>query len=243
MAIAELVLKYLDTLVWPVVTLVLVWMLRAQVRQAFGRLTRWETPAGTLEFEAEARAVRDEADDLRASAEGPAQGGLWPGGLDDEPPPDEEDGPPDPAEEPEPDVGSRGGGWGGRPGGRDVAKPSVVPAPRSWPDFRYAMDLTEHGPVAAVCVAWLCLLDCVAELQRAHGAGQGADSLSPRSPLIETWLWVVDLGLSPEAHQLFARLQTLWREALRDPHLVTSAAARDYVRSCHALAAELRKLL
>ncbi|UYM24321.1 hypothetical protein NQP46_15460 [Streptomyces albus] len=80
MAIAELVLKYLDTLVWPVVTLVLVWMLRAQVRQAFGRLTRWETPAGTLEFEAEARAVRDEADDLRASAEGPAPGGLWPGG-------------------------------------------------------------------------------------------------------------------------------------------------------------------
>lgn len=77
MAIAELVLKYLDTLVWPVVTVVLVWMLRAQIRQAFGRLTRLETPAGTLEFEAEARAVRDEADDLRAPVvEGPADEGF-----------------------------------------------------------------------------------------------------------------------------------------------------------------------
>ncbi|MFE3049098.1 hypothetical protein ACFXIY_18825 [Streptomyces albidoflavus] len=243
MAIAELVLKYLDTLVWPVVTVVLVWMLRAQIRQAFGRLTRLETPAGTLEFEAEARAVRDEADDLRASAEDPAPGGLWYGGLDDEPPPDEEDGPPDPAEVSGPDVGTRGGRWGGQPGGGDAATPPVVPAPRAWPDFRSAMDLTEHGPVAAVSVAWLRLLDCVGELRRAHRDGEAAGSPSPRSPLVETWLWLVDLGLSTDAHQLFARLQTLWRESMRDPHLVTSAAARDYVRSCHALAAELRKLL
>ncbi|MGW5849212.1 hypothetical protein ACWFQ8_14885 [Streptomyces sp. NPDC055254] len=59
MDIAELVLKYVEALVWPAVTLLLVWGLRSHIREAMGRMTRVETPVGSLEFEAEAAAVRD----------------------------------------------------------------------------------------------------------------------------------------------------------------------------------------
>lgn len=59
--VAELVLKYVRVLVWPVVTLVLVWSLRAQLRAALTRMTRVETPAGAIEFAAEAREVLDQA--------------------------------------------------------------------------------------------------------------------------------------------------------------------------------------
>ncbi|NJP75639.1 hypothetical protein HCJ99_33705, partial [Streptomyces sp. C1-2] len=61
MEVAELVLKYVRVLVWPVVTLVLVWSLRAQLRAALTRMTRVETPAGAIEFAAEAREVLDQA--------------------------------------------------------------------------------------------------------------------------------------------------------------------------------------
>ncbi|MFH9647209.1 hypothetical protein ACH4MU_20555 [Streptomyces albidoflavus] len=244
MAIAELVLKYLDTLVWPVVTVVLVWMVRAQIRQAFGRLTRLETPAGTLEFEAEARAVRDEADALRASGEDSAQGGHWPGRLEDEPPPDEEDGPPDPAEEPEPDERSRGGGWGGASGdsgGGDVATPPVVPASLLWPDFREAMDLAERAPASAVRDAWVRVRQCGMAVWRANGRTKLGTS--PHARLVESWLWLIEAGLSTEAQQLYSRLSDLSDEAGRDPHRVTPAAARDFVRSCRVLAAEMREFL
>ncbi|WP_071339471.1 hypothetical protein [Streptomyces albidoflavus] len=234
MAIAELVLKYLDTLVWPVVTVVLVWMLRAQIRQAFGRLTRLETPAGTLEFEAGARAVRDEADALRTLAGDPAPVGAWYWGGEDEPPPDEEEGPPEPGER------SRAGAWGPQPGRGNVATPPVVPV-RPWLDFRDAMEMAEHAPASAISLAWFRLLDCGLEIRRVHG--HEPVSHTPSSQLVETWLWLVEAGLSAEAHRLYVRLQDLWRESIRDPHRVTPSAARDYVRSCHTLAAELRELL
>ncbi|WP_051707409.1 MULTISPECIES: hypothetical protein [unclassified Streptomyces] len=61
MEVAELVLKYVRVLVWPVVTLILVWSLRAQLRAALARMTRVETPAGAIEFATEAREVLNEA--------------------------------------------------------------------------------------------------------------------------------------------------------------------------------------
>ncbi|MDQ0796193.1 hypothetical protein [Streptomyces sp. B1I3] len=82
MEIAELVLKYVEALAWPLVTLVLVYGLRAHIRGAFGRLTRLETPAGSLEFAAEVRELRDEAAGLSATR---APDGL-PGGTSDEEP-------------------------------------------------------------------------------------------------------------------------------------------------------------
>jgi hypothetical protein len=59
MEVAELVLRYVDVLAWPTVVLALGWLLRRQLRGAFARLTRLETPAGSLEFEAELREVRE----------------------------------------------------------------------------------------------------------------------------------------------------------------------------------------
>ncbi|MFE7397601.1 hypothetical protein [Streptomyces sp. NPDC057557] len=64
MEIAELVLEYVKTLVWPVVTVALVWGLRTHIQYAFTRMTRLETPAGAIEFEADAREVRQNAEEL-----------------------------------------------------------------------------------------------------------------------------------------------------------------------------------
>ncbi|WP_411088419.1 hypothetical protein [Streptomyces sp. 061-3] len=62
--VAELVLKYIEALVWPLVTVVLVLALRGHIQQAFTRMTRLETPAGSIEFATDAREVRQEAEGL-----------------------------------------------------------------------------------------------------------------------------------------------------------------------------------
>lgn len=86
--VAELVLKYVRVLVWPVVTLILVWSLRAQLRAALARMTRVETPAGAIEFATEAREVLNEAQgaaDAGASAPPPVP--PWPAAPDPVPVP------------------------------------------------------------------------------------------------------------------------------------------------------------
>lgn len=67
MDVAELVLKYLQTVIWPVTTLGLVWFLRAHLREALGRLTRLETPLGAADFEVDARRLRERADEFASS--------------------------------------------------------------------------------------------------------------------------------------------------------------------------------
>ncbi|WP_208884958.1 MULTISPECIES: hypothetical protein [unclassified Streptomyces] len=62
--IAELVLKYVQALVWPGVTVGCVWVLRHQLTEALKRMSRVETPAGSIEFAAAARDVLDEAEEL-----------------------------------------------------------------------------------------------------------------------------------------------------------------------------------
>lgn len=64
MKIAELVLKYIEALIWPFVTLILVWGLRAHIRAAFARMSRLETPAGAIEFAVEARDVLMQAEGI-----------------------------------------------------------------------------------------------------------------------------------------------------------------------------------
>ncbi|MFF3520851.1 hypothetical protein ACFYYQ_09080 [Streptomyces albidoflavus] len=250
MAIAELVLKYLDTLVWPVVTVVLVWMLRAQIRQAFGRLTRLETPAGTLEFEAEARAVRDEADDLRAPA-GEESGRTLPGSVrtepddwwpedeDEEPPPNEDALPPDPEERPY--EFPRGGGWGAPAGGGDDSPrwTGPLPLPRRDP-FQEALELAADSPVRAVATAWQGLVVCAVEVLAARGHPLGPQPYAHSSEQIRAWL--AGLGLPVEAQGVHVRLQALRNQAFQHPEAVTPTAAGDYVRSCRSLAAELREL-
>ncbi|MGW9381177.1 hypothetical protein ACWHAO_24660 [Streptomyces albidoflavus] len=254
MAIAELVLQYLDTLVWPVVTLVLVWMLRAQIQQAFRRLTRLETPAGTLEFEAEARAVRDEADDLRVPEEEPSRtlpgsvrtdpDGGWP--QDEEPPPDEaeEPTPDEDALPPDPEEGPyefpRGGAWGAPSGGGDGPyRSGPLPPPRRDP-FQDALELAADSPVRAVAAAWERLVACAVEVLDARGHPLGPQPYAHSTEQIRGWL--AGLGLPVEAQGVHIGLQALWNQAFQHPEAVTPAAARDYVRSCRALAREIRAL-
>ncbi|MFD3936155.1 hypothetical protein ACFWSF_04775 [Streptomyces sp. NPDC058611] len=68
MEIAELVLKYVQALVWPGVTVGCVWVLRHQLSQAIRRMSRVETPAGSIEFAAAARDALDEAEELTGAA-------------------------------------------------------------------------------------------------------------------------------------------------------------------------------
>lgn len=64
MEVAELVLKYLEAVVWPLVVAGLGWTLRDQLRSAFARVSRLETPAGAIEFSSDARETRTEAEEL-----------------------------------------------------------------------------------------------------------------------------------------------------------------------------------
>ncbi|MGF0176703.1 hypothetical protein ACQF36_41495 [Streptomyces sp. Marseille-Q5077] len=69
MEVAELVLKYIEALAWPLVTVGLVWGLRNHIQGAFTRMTRLETPAGAIEFASDAHEVRTEAEELAAASE------------------------------------------------------------------------------------------------------------------------------------------------------------------------------
>ncbi|TBO59883.1 hypothetical protein EYS09_09700 [Streptomyces kasugaensis] len=64
MEVAELVLKYIQALAWPAVTVGVAWALRSHIQQAFARMTRLETPAGSIEFATDAREMRREAEEL-----------------------------------------------------------------------------------------------------------------------------------------------------------------------------------
>ncbi|GLW53957.1 hypothetical protein [Kitasatospora phosalacinea] len=52
MEIARLVLDYLRVLLWPLVVLLGVWIVRRQIPEIASRVTRLETPVGTVELEA-----------------------------------------------------------------------------------------------------------------------------------------------------------------------------------------------
>lgn len=62
MEIAELVLKYVEALVWPLVVVVLAWSFRRHLKRAFDRMTRLETPAGAIEFAEEAARTFEEVE-------------------------------------------------------------------------------------------------------------------------------------------------------------------------------------
>ncbi|MFF5001583.1 hypothetical protein ACFY3G_02035 [Streptomyces phaeochromogenes] len=70
MEVAELVLKYVEALAWPIVVVSVVWGLRDHIQGAFTRMTRLETPAGTIEFATAAREVRSDAEELGAASDG-----------------------------------------------------------------------------------------------------------------------------------------------------------------------------
>ena len=60
--VAELVLKYVEALVWASVVLALAWSFRRHLKRAFDRMTRLETPAGAIEFAEEAARTYEEVE-------------------------------------------------------------------------------------------------------------------------------------------------------------------------------------
>ncbi|GGY77203.1 hypothetical protein GCM10010342_76170 [Streptomyces anulatus] len=115
--IAELVLKFVQVLVWPAATVTLVLGLRAPISKAIGRLSRLETMAGTAEFAEEARDVRDEAEEITAT-QGINENNGEEGPVDNGPEPEPR---PDPDSQPQPDPEPR-------------SDPEPLPEPRSDPE-------------------------------------------------------------------------------------------------------------
>ncbi|MGW0465432.1 hypothetical protein ACWDX6_09200 [Streptomyces sp. NPDC003027] len=79
MEIAELVLKYVEALVWPLVVVVLAWSFRRHQKRAFDRMTRLETPAGAIEFAEEAARTYEEVEgssSVQASEDATVYGGT-----------------------------------------------------------------------------------------------------------------------------------------------------------------------
>ncbi|MFI0821551.1 hypothetical protein ACH4TX_39185 [Streptomyces sp. NPDC021098] len=220
MDIAELVLKYIEALVWPAVTVGLVWGLRSHIREAFTRMTRLETPAGAIEFETQARDVLTQAEEA-ALADAPwpfGQGvptprpqprptypppagqraphperveeGLGPYAPDQDEEPEEFPPPPPPPVQPQPS----GGAWA-PPSYRQSAAPQAE-------QLQEARTMVDASPAGAVVMAWNALL-----------GGLTSD-------------------LPPDMVAVVNRLRTLRNRAVHQADTVTPGAARDFVESC-----------
>ncbi|MDO0928202.1 hypothetical protein QQY24_23320 [Streptomyces sp. TG1A-8] len=256
MRIAELVLKYVQALAWPCVTLVLVWFLRAHVRAAFDRMTRVETPVGAIEFAAAARDVLRQAESAAddAALAGPAQ---WPVPQPVPAPQHPQHGTdgrlPAPAGVP----GPAGTGSHPAPGGAPSPQPGTayggsqqVPAPPPAGStrspggslararrtrLREARDAVDAAPAGAVATAWDALHTLCTD--RITTAGFPA----PSSP-VEFGARLTSLGASPHVVTVVDRLRRLNADALREPAAVTPSAARDFVDACRGAAREIDRL-
>lgn len=240
--VAELVLEYLKAVAWPVTTIGLVWFLRAHLREAFGRLTRLETPLGAVDFEVEARHLRERADELVSSEPGPEPGpepDPWAGGWGPEP-------------EPEPwDVGARGGGWGGggvpepEPESEPEPEPGPEPEPRggsllradAWARDVWASKLDEAdalastSPVAAIIIAWEAVKGLVEEVLPESWTGP---SHARRRNLVNE---MVRAGMSPVSVTMLRELHRLRDRAVHGEP-VSMQGARDFVSAARSLTHE-----
>ncbi|MFD4943193.1 hypothetical protein ACFWNT_11780 [Streptomyces sp. NPDC058409] len=264
MEIAKLVLEYVKTLAWPLVVVGLVWVLRSQIKEALGRLTRVETLAGSAEFAAEARNVLDEAEGLvRSSASGEVRNPpVAVPAPDSEPEPDFE---PEPGPEPrrvglhEPrdeltvsrdevtrrllellnDGNQRSDAVQAllrlaRPDEREFLTARCVSHGDAFTDV---MAMAPASPVSAVITAWTRLESLCKDLLREHRL----DAPSSRMGLsLDLGLGL--LGLSEEAVGVFLQLKGLRDQAVQRPETVTISAAQDFVRSCRAVAHEVQRL-
>ncbi|WP_063735237.1 hypothetical protein [Streptomyces sp. RTd22] len=224
MEIAELVLKYIEALVWPAVTVGLVWGLRNHIRDAFGRMTRLETPAGAIEFETQARQVLSQAEEVAiADSPGPYAPGVpaqapqpWspypaPGGAAPTPDrveeglgPSARDEAPPPAAQPQPAQPPQGAPPGGPWAPPPYTQPDTVEAaaPPWREQLREARALVDASPVGAIMTAWSAL----------QSVPKGA--------------------LPPHTAGLLDQLRLLRNKAMHQPETVTPAAARTYIESC-----------
>jgi hypothetical protein len=241
--IAELVLQYVRALVWPVVTLALVWFLRAQLRAAVARMTRVETPAGAIEFAVEARDVLNQA--ARAARAGQLSGDGVPV--------------PEPVPVPGQSQQPRGGGanspWAPPPSPSSPPPASYggPPAPQgrgrgggpppTWrQELRNARDMADASPVGAVTTAWNALYALCADVLATVDHQDHPSGLPRPVDPVEVERALVSVGLSSSAVTVFTRLRQLSSRAAQGAGEVTSGAARDFVDSCLTVAREVDAL-
>ncbi|MFD7500645.1 hypothetical protein [Streptomyces sp. NPDC059850] len=229
MEIAELVLKYIEALVWPAVTVGLVWGLRSHLREAFARMSRLETPAGAIEFETQARDVLNQAEAATIAPPPPvtptpppypwpptpSPAGEAPPAYDAVqeglgPSPRETPTPTPPTAQPQPQPQGPQiptqqapppsvGPWASPP----YTPQADAPEPPPWREqLSEARTMVDASPVGAIVAAWNALLS----------APQGV--------------------LPPDIVDVLNRLRTLRNQAVHHADTVTPAAARDYIETC-----------
>ncbi|RNG21238.1 hypothetical protein [Streptomyces botrytidirepellens] len=233
MEIAELVLKYIEALVWPAVTVGLVWGLRNHIRDAFARMTRLETPAGAIEFETQARQVLSQAEEA-AIADSP--GPYAPGVPTQRPQPWAPYPAPEPVEE----------GLG--PSAREETPPPAQPQPSQAPQAPQAPQESSPptaGPWAPPPYAQTNAVEAAPPLWREQlrEARTLADA-SPVGAIITAWsaLQSVPKGVvPPHTAELLDQLRSLRNLAMHRPDAVTPEAARSFIESCLLVAQRVQQ--
>ncbi|MGW2329169.1 hypothetical protein ACWC5C_25900 [Streptomyces sp. NPDC001700] len=266
MEIAELVLKYIEALVWPAVTVGLVWGLRSHIRDAFARMSRLETPAGAIEFETQARDVLNQAEAATIAPPPPAtptpppypwpptpattgeappaydavQEGLGPSPRET-PTPTPPTAQPQPQPQPQPQ--------GPQIPTQQAPPPSV--APWASPPYATQADAPEPPPWREQLTEARTMVDAspVGAVVMAWNALLDAMTDVLQLPervtghaagqrILQT---MTHADLPPDAVSVFNQLRTLRNRAVHGADIVTPAAARDFIDSCLHVARLVRK--
>ncbi|MEU6245157.1 hypothetical protein [Streptomyces sp. NPDC047024] len=246
MDVAELVLKYIQVLIWPSVTLALFWAWRERVGEAIGRLSRVETPAGALEFQNEVRRVRDRAE--AAAGESAPTGAVFGG--------------PPPAGWPTPAAGSssRPGTAGGTgPGPGAGAGVGATTEPRSseespfeavrrrlpllWSAIDQPDDVIDHSPTGAIVSAWNAVQTFAEEILILYPAVRLQRPLGQRVPPDDLVRMLHMAGLNQSWADVLNDLHRLRDTTVHGSAPVTPQAARDFVQGCKSVCRALEDLI
>ncbi|MBQ0864903.1 hypothetical protein [Streptomyces sp. RK75] len=255
MDVAELVLRYVEAVIWPLVTLTVAWCLRAYLREAFARMTRIETPAGAIEFETEARQLRQRAEELRQQPAAPRGPAPSPWSVPQQPQPGAGPYAAPPARD-RPQPGPRPQGPSPSP-----APPSPAPAPRPAPAgdpapsrplpppsqrtaadprrtaFHEAWETVEASPTAALVTAWATTAGMLAAVLPPIVPRPGEEAPAAADRALRSRL---QLGGAPAGLvAVFDGLHRLRDAAVQDRALVTPEAARHYITGCERLIEEV----
>ncbi|MGG7608866.1 hypothetical protein ACQ5JZ_05440 [Streptomyces sp. ZG43] len=225
MEIAELVLKYIQALSWPIVILVLIWCLRRHLAGAIARLSRVDTPAGSMEFTYDAQATQEVAAELEAER---GREGTTDGGGGESGPPAQEAGVRE-----TPDELAR---LNDRSRRRHTVRDFAWVQEQLDRLFRSVQrPVTPAQSARAVNRGWTLVGAAVGAAWRVvhHGDGRGEPGT------FEAMRELVRAGVSPTAERLLRDLDDLHERVALSLEEPGSKATRDYLRSCQALVGEL----
>lgn len=235
MEIAELVLKYLRALVWPGVVITLAVVFRHQLADAFKRVTRLETVAGSLEFAEQALEAREDAQDL-------VDGDLpTPAGTPAEAAQAENDGDEVSAgaDEANGEIAEDGPDFG--------AEVGLSGLRRSYPylptahDYLPAALLITTSPVAAVGAAANTLELTLKSVLERHPNADASHLRGHQATLGRLTAEADRLGVPQRTFRVLRTLTELRNSAMHHRIEVTQSAARDFIESCSLISQELQR--